>query len=355
MTQEAINTYNQGYFYYTGTNGRPKDHKKASQYFVKAAELGVSEAMNYIGLMYESGDVFEKSYKKAVEWFLKAIRTDNGNRFAAKNMARMYYNGFGLPKDMEKAYVYAHAATVLGVSALDISYAQSCYLTGCILLEHYKKYSESVMYFKAAAAHGNIPEAWFNLGWLAARGALPAKCYLGKERVHIDLTANYFYEKAANLGYLPAMDEVGRLNILYQDMRTAKYWLMKAAERGYEPSKKRLKLLKVADTFNRVGSFFGPSGNANVVRVVNNCPSVSEVAPKSIANKAFAFQDSKGNHCTPGAPFYDAKKNICEWGAPFYDFKGNYCIPGGAFYDSKGNYCSWGSPFYDAQGNYIVP
>lgn len=81
------------------------------------------------------------------------------------------------------------------------------------------------------------------------------------------------------------MDEVGRLNILYQDMRTAKYWLMKAAERGYEPSKKRLKLLKVADTFNRVGSFFGPSGNANVVRVVNNCPSVSEVAPKVLQTK----------------------------------------------------------------------
>ena len=321
----------------------------------KAAELGVSEAMNYLGLMYEAGDGVAKDYKKAVNWFLNAIRADKNNRFAAYNMGRMYYNGHGIEKNYDKAYTYFDTAAYLSYEARDITYAKCTYFIGCIFIEHYKKYKDSIMYFMIAAYVGNLPGAWHNLGWLAARGALPAGMYDGKERIHLDITARWFYEQAANLGYLPAMDELGRLNVYYQDIKTARFWLTKAAEKGYEPSIKRLKLLKTADVLNRISGTLPSSGSSNISSRISNYHKTS--APiYDTKNKSNAlFRDIRGNLCTPGSPFYDAKDNICEWGSPFYDFKGNYCTPGNAFYDSKGNYITWGSPFYDAKGNYIVP
>lgn len=429
MTQEAIKTYNEGYYYYTGTNSHPRDHQKALAYFMRAAQLGVSEAMNYLGIMYEAGDCVEKNptraaqwfakgittnnknhfalynlgrlyyygsgipqsyqqaiahflraaelgnseamnylgiiyengysvdinYAKAVEWYLKSINANHKNRLAAFNMARMYYNALGVPRDMERAFMYSEAAITLGINIMDFEWAKACYMGGCILLEHYKDYKEAVGLFMMAAYKGKIPEAWHNLGWMAYQGLLPREMYGGNKRIDIDLTANYYYEEAAKLGYLPSMDEVGRLNIIYNDMQTAKYWLSKAAEKGYEPSIKRMKMLKISDTFNKIADIIPSGGASHRYNVMTTATNISDSAVNERRRSNFVFKDARGNTCTPGTPFYDYRGNICEWGGPFYDFKGNYCTPGGSFYDSKGNYCTWGSPFYDAQGNYIVP
>ncbi len=429
MTQEAIKIYNQGYYLYSGTSGFQKDHKKAIVYFQKAAQLGVPEAMNYLSVMYETGDCVEKNEKKAVEWLIKAlsikkdnrfaaynlgrmfyygvgvaknhkfafeyyikaanlgssdamndiglmyesgeylekdyvkatqwymnsISASNSNKYAAFNMARMYYNGFGVAKNMDRAYVYADAAVTLSRENMDMHYAKCYFLKGCILMEHYKDYHKASECFLVAAFNNNMPEAWHNLGYFACQGLLLPSLYSGTRRVDMDITAKFYYQKAANLGYAPSMDELGRLHVYYQDMKTAYFWLNKAAEKGYEPSIKRLRMLKTAKILQNISDALpGDTSSFSSTLQINIDNFFNSNETRNNASGPI-FKDSKGNLCAPGSPFYDAKGNLCEWGSAFYDFKGNYCTSGSAFYDSRGNYCSWGSPFYDAEGNYIVP
>lgn len=338
--------------------GTAQDYVTARKYFLRAAELGVPESMNFIGAIYEYAQGVNQDWKSAAEWYLKAVRADNKNRHAALNVARMYYDGHGVQKDLDKAFVYAEAATGLGYKYLDSHFASSCYLTGSIYLEHYKKYNDAVGHFLCAIKYGNIPEAWHNMGWMAASKMLPAMAYGKKsriEKIDIDMTARYFYEGASNLGYVPSMAQLGALHIVYGDMKSAHYWLSKAAAKGYEPAIKSMKMLKTAAILNKISSWIPGSSSSTITNQINV---FAEGARNDFSSKYKSntiFQDTRGNHCTPGSPFYDAKGNLCEWGSPFYDFKGNYCTAGGTFYDSKGNYCTWGAPFYDAKGNYIVP
>ena len=349
MNQEVIDIYNKGYFFYTGTNGFDKDIKQAIKYFEKAAQLGYADAMNYLGLIYENGNGVPKSYQLASLWYIKAINADNKNPFASYNLARMYYNGTGVRKNLDRAYVYAHSSVLLGLGNTNSIYPKSCYLTGLILMEYYKKYRRAVLYFYDAAKYGKIPEAYHNLGFLAQNGAFPVKIYGGKTQAHFDGVAHYFFEEAAKLGFLPSMDETGRLYLKYQDFSKGRYWIEKAAAKGYEPSKKRLKCLKFMDIMSNISSI--PSFSHN--NASSNIP--TPTSDENIKNKSYTFYDANGNYCTVGSPFYDAKGYLCEWGAPFYDWQGNYCTSDSPFYDSKGNYCTPGSPFYDSKGNLISP
>lgn len=257
MSQDAIQIYNQGYCYYTGSEGYPLNYNKALECFKKAAELGVSHAMNYLGLIYEDGEIVEQNYRIAVDWFYRAIQADSGNAHAAYNLGRMYYNGTGVEKDMTKAYQFCKAAVDLGLGNKHSVYPQSCYLTGCILIEHYNNHKDSVPYFVDAAKYGNIPEAWYNLGWLSENGYTPLKNPGSDAKASRDGMARGFYEDAAKLGYVEAMDAVGRLYCAYQMYDEARPWLEKAASMGYEPAKKRLKMIDVAQGGSLWGLFGG--------------------------------------------------------------------------------------------------
>lgn len=246
MSQNAIELYNQGYFYYTGTEGYPFSYSKAFECFKQAAELGESNSMNYLGLMYEDGEGVPQNQRIAVDWYYRAIQADSKNAIAAYNLGRMYYNGAGIEADMAKAYQFCKAAVDLGLGNKHSAYPQSCYLTGCIILEYYNNKQEAYPYFVDAAKYGNIPEAWHNLGWLSEEGVVPVKNPGSSPKAARDGMARGFYEEAARLGYVPSMDAVGRLNVSYNMIDEAMPWLEKAASMGYEPSKKRLKMLKVA-------------------------------------------------------------------------------------------------------------
>lgn len=347
-------SYKLGLFHYQGV-AVPKDLKIATDYFLNAAKFGSSEAMNELGLMCEAGMGVPQNYTKAMEWYLRAIRTNNKNRLALYNAARMYYNGWGVEKNIDRAYTYLNASIALGINIGDANFAKSSYLMGCLLLEYHKDYEEATTFFMMAGKMGNIPEAWHNLGWMASQGILPKKLYGGTDRFNLDSTAHYYYTEAAKLGYVSSMDEVGRLNIIYGDMETAVYWLKKAAEKGYEPSIKRLEKLNKASKLMKFANSLPGGRSSNLSSIVDGFTQSSKSSFEESHKSGALFKDKRGNLCAPGAPFYDGRDNLCEWGGPFYDFNGNYCTPGSAFYDSKGNYCTWGSPFYDAEGHYIVP
>lgn len=78
------------------------DYEKAFELFSRAAELGDETAMYQIGRFYKEGYCVERDYAKAVLWFQKAI--DNGEGcFAELSLARCYYDGKGVSKDISKA------------------------------------------------------------------------------------------------------------------------------------------------------------------------------------------------------------------------------------------------------------
>lgn len=246
MSQEAVTIYNQGYYYYTGTNGFPLNYNKALEFFKQAATMGNSNAMNYLGIMYQYGQNVIKNSSSAADWYYKAIQADNGNAHAAYNLGGLYYHGNGVPKDMVKAFQFYKASVDLGLGNTTSVYPKSCYMAGLIAMEYYKNSKEAVPLFMEAAKYGNIPEAWHNLGYLCERGAMN----LRKEDV--PSTALGFYKNAARLGFIQSMDEVGRIYASVQMIEEAKEWIKKAADTGYEPAKKRLKLLNISQN----GSFW---------------------------------------------------------------------------------------------------
>lgn len=248
MSQEAAAFYNQGYAYYTGTGGYPLNYGRAWEYFEKAAELGVSDAMNYLGCMCENGHAVAQDIRRAAEWYYKALQANVQNPYAAYNMGRMYYSGTGVGKDVTKAYQLFKTSVDLGRGNTHSVYGSSCWYVGCILFEQYNDKKGSYPYFVDAAKYGNIPAAWYNLGWLAENGVLPLKDPGNNPKAARDSMARDFYEEAANRGSAEAMDALGRIYFAYGQRETAKQWLEKAAAMGNAAAKKRLKMINMSSS-----------------------------------------------------------------------------------------------------------
>lgn len=117
---------------------------------------------------------FEKSYSKAKEYFERAIK-DNSN--ALFNLAEIYVNGYGVPKDYELAkHLYQIAAKS------DNSYALlrlgDLYLTG----DYYEKdYSEAKKYYEMAANLKNSV-SYLYLGLFYMKGFCVAKKICKKQK-----------------------------------------------------------------------------------------------------------------------------------------------------------------------------
>lgn len=239
--------YNIGYNYYTGVNGYPYNKHEALKYFEMSAEAGCSMAMNQLGTLYRMGDTVGKDSRTAFRWFEKSIDADPQNPYPVYNLAGMYYQGEGNITDIDKAYRLFCKVIDLTKQNKNSLYPQSCNMVGTILANYAKNYSRAFPYFAEAAKYGNIKEAWHNVGWLCEQGYGNTK----------DIgTIIRYYEKAAELGSVPSMDAVGRLQISQNNLEAARIWLKKAAAAGYEPSKKRLTLLNVGRTADIISKFW---------------------------------------------------------------------------------------------------
>lgn len=257
MQQNAADIYTEGYRYYSGKSGYPLDNRKAYEYFKKAADLGLPEAMNSLGVMYLYGEYVPASDETAVQWFMKAVQTDERNPYAAYNLGRMLFAGRGIQQNMIQAYKYLKRAVDLGKDNTHTVYGQACYLTGYILISYYKNYNEAYPYFWEAAKNcDNDPDPWLQLGFLCEKGAVPLRDFnYNNTRTDRDNLALEFYKKAAELGDAEAMDNVGRIYGSYKLYDKARPYIEKAASMGYEPAKKRLKMLGVAESGSVWGYF----------------------------------------------------------------------------------------------------
>ena len=74
-------------------DGVPPDYDAALQWFHRATDLGIPEAVNDIGFMYASGYGVPKDETEALQWFLRA--SDMGSAAAANNAGLMYASQYG--------------------------------------------------------------------------------------------------------------------------------------------------------------------------------------------------------------------------------------------------------------------
>lgn len=237
--KSSIDLYNEGYYYYTGTNMYPLNYERALDCFMQAAELGQCEAMNYVAVMYEKGEGVDKNFATALSWYEKAANA--GSPFAMVTLASYYFEGRGVPKNEGRAYGLYEQAYAIN------QHPTAAYYLGCQRMNH-KKYIDAAKLFKQAAENGKIPEAWHNLGVLIANHGIR----IGK--ADPKLQAAMSYKSAAELGYAPSMFNYALtvISIAGGPNNEAMHWLEKAADMGFEPAKKRLKAIR----FSRSGSLF---------------------------------------------------------------------------------------------------
>lgn len=69
--------------------------------YVKAAELGHSQAMNNLGVFYHNGQGTKRSYAQAERWYRKAVEL--GNAEAMLNLGSMYEYGQSVQRDRPRA------------------------------------------------------------------------------------------------------------------------------------------------------------------------------------------------------------------------------------------------------------
>ena len=100
---------NLGYLYARG-HGVERDPAAALELYKRGAQAGDAEAMNAVGYRYNFAD--NPDFERAAQWYCKAVL--RGNPRAMNNMAILFYNGQGVPRDLEEARSLWRQSAALG-------------------------------------------------------------------------------------------------------------------------------------------------------------------------------------------------------------------------------------------------
>ena len=101
-----------GDVYRQGLIGNVESPKKSFQWYLKAAEQGISSAQFYIGYFYANGYGVKKNLNLAFKWYSNAAEQDNPA--ALNNLAICYEYGKGTKIDLTKAIYYYEESAKLG-------------------------------------------------------------------------------------------------------------------------------------------------------------------------------------------------------------------------------------------------
>uniref|UniRef100_A0AC35FRV4 MYND-type domain-containing protein n=1 Tax=Panagrolaimus sp. PS1159 TaxID=55785 RepID=A0AC35FRV4_9BILA len=123
--------FNLGLLYKQG-KGVKRDYGESMKWFLKAANSkslimrgsGIAEAQHSIGLNYAEGVGVEQDYRKAAEWFEKAVANNFGP--SANNLGMLYLNGLGVERSAVKAFNYFKFSAERGDTTALINLAD-CY------------------------------------------------------------------------------------------------------------------------------------------------------------------------------------------------------------------------------------
>ena len=95
-----------------------ENRAEAFKWFMRASELGLTDAIGDVGNLYKDGNGITQDINKAIEYYKKSIARGCG--WAAKNMAEIYEYGNNVEKNDQKAFEWYKKAAELGdVSAMN--------------------------------------------------------------------------------------------------------------------------------------------------------------------------------------------------------------------------------------------
>ena len=174
------------------------DYATALAEFRQAAEQGSVVAQVNLAAMYYQGQGVPRDDAEAAKWYRKAA--DQGDAVAQNNIGLMYDNGRGVPQD----------------------------------------YGEAVKWYRRAAEQGQTG-AQFNLGVMYRNGL-----GVGQDPAEAAL----WFQRAAEAGLAEAQYTMGRMRhlgvVLVRDDRRALAWYRRAAAQGHPKAKNRVKALDAA-------------------------------------------------------------------------------------------------------------
>jgi uncharacterized protein len=206
-----------GVLYQTG-NGVPQDFRQAREWFQKAAEAGDPAGVTNLGAIYGNGEGTPEDYGKAFGCSLKGAEA--GTPVAMTNLGLLLKNAFAGSKDSQKAYGWFQKAAASG-QTIAMTNLGLLYESGKDLPQDYTKARQ---WYRKAADAGNAI-AMTLLGLLQENGKGGPQDY-GEAR--------HWYENAAGAGDKNSMNYLG---LLYergkgvpQDYGKARKWYEKAAQ-----------------------------------------------------------------------------------------------------------------------------
>ncbi|KAF9106137.1 hypothetical protein BGX29_010387 [Mortierella sp. GBA35] len=199
-----------------------KDYQAAMDWYLKAADQGDPVGLRKVGVLYYHGQGVPQDYSAAMEWYLKAA--DQGNADAQFNIGTLYSEGHGVPQDYLQAMTWY-------LKAADQGYADARCIIGTLYSEGHgvpQDYWQAMTWFLKAADQGDA-NAQYNIGVMYKKG-------LGVPQDYSQ--AMVWYRKAADQGDGDAQLNIG---VLYeqgrgvpQDWSKAMEWFRKASDQGYQ-------------------------------------------------------------------------------------------------------------------------
>ena len=139
------------------------DYSEAFEWYRKAAEHGNASAQYRLGEIYFNGFGVERNIAEAKKWFLSAAEL--GNADAQFTIGWMNQTGYGLPQDFEEALKWYSLAAAQGNVSAQCNLA-NMYYNGFGLK---KDYAEAADWYRKAAEHG-YSVAQFDLGFMYDSG-----------------------------------------------------------------------------------------------------------------------------------------------------------------------------------------
>jgi uncharacterized protein len=199
-----------------------RDDAKALRLLHEAADQGFIAAQESLGIFSETGIGMEQpAPAEALEWYKKAAQ--QGSLDAATNIALMYADGIGIPKDPAQAMPWFRQAAEGGNATAQYNLAL-IYGRGNGVPQDNK---ESIRWLTAAADQDVLPSVF----------DLAAFCLHPPDGTAPDVgRAIHYYEKAVSLGSVPAEVMLGDIFASgaqgKPDYEQAVTWYRKAAEQG---------------------------------------------------------------------------------------------------------------------------
>ena len=269
VENDVVACYNTAMEYHLGINGKKQNGKKAAEWYLKAAEMGLAEAQVQLAGCYRRGWGVESDIDLAFEWYHKAA--EQGNGWAQYALGDLYNQPFkGHPRDEKERVKWYKKAFAQGIRELPglpeplspeamakaaelqaadckvavekkskatankAEDAESCYRTA----EDYyygnngkpEDEEKAVKWYLKAAEQGHA-KAQYMLG----------ECYFAGRGVDEDEDeATEWYLKAAEQGHAKAQFELGRLYYLADGYDEAAKWYLEAAKQGHAEAQQQI-------------------------------------------------------------------------------------------------------------------